>query len=297
MSDNIIDTIAKLPTDEHGIYIQHSVCENSETCSFEGFDQMLKLGQCHDVINWLHMYRILMGYKFLLSKVKPMSVIADLGAGYCELPMMCQTAGRRFNYYCFEFDYKKLKTVAARRIGRFNRVLIRSDLSQGIIPLPDESVDAIICTEFAEHIAQERFIALLADINRICKPGCQVVFSTPNILGGGIPKADHIYEYTHDEFVELIEAAGFAINHKFGLASSKNIRNFDKSLAGNTLYESIREVWPSVFIKPLMGTDDPASCKEVVLHCTKAGPYDAARIKLIDFSMSAKFNTRFRIKA
>ncbi len=288
----IFESVSSLPMDEYGIYLQHDKRKYPDESSLEGFDQMRRLGECQDMRNWLHMYRVLMGFKFLSDSTKKHAVVADIGAGYCEMPSMCQTAGKRFNYYCFEFDYKKLKTVSQRKIGNFNRILIRSDLTQGKLPLPKACVDTVVCAEFAEHIGKELWISLLKDISRVCKVGAKAIFTTPNIEAGGIPMAEHIYEYAHYEFSELIEAAGFDIDRKFGLASSLNIRNYDKRYASNKLYKSIRRIWPSQFIKPLIGTEDPANCKEVVLFCTKSAPYSLKKIEAIDFSTSAILNSK-----
>lgn len=61
----------------------------------------------------------------------------------------------------------------------YGTIDIVSDVTS--IPLPDESVDAILCTEVFEHIPYP--LDALREISRLLRPGGQLIFSAP--LGSG----------------------------------------------------------------------------------------------------------------
>jgi len=96
-------------------------------------------------------------------------------------------------------------------------------------PFPDQSFDTVICSEVVEHMTVDP-MALMTEINRVCKPGGFLVMTTPNITGwknlarmvagrhpmgfnsfSAINNDRHNREYTPKEMGAMFEDAGFDI--------------------------------------------------------------------------------------
>jgi len=292
MSKAEFESISRLQPDQHGILVANNI--KPQGCSLEGFKQLDRLETGEDLRNYLHLFRMMLAYRFVTSNAKQGSVVADIGAGYCEMTKFFATAGCKFDYYAFEADRSKLVSAAKMKVGSFKRRLIQIDLSLGRVPLPDNSVDVLLCLEFAEHIPRSCFISLLSDLNRICKNGAPALFTTPNCMGGGVPNADHVYEYTHTEFESLLAAAGFKVVDAFGIASKHNINAIDKtSLAANDFYRNMRKLLPPAFVKPLLIMSDEShrkDCKEQAVFCVNSGRYDATAVSKVSFADSESIN-------
>jgi SAM-dependent methyltransferase len=108
------------------------------------------------------------------------------------------------------------------------------DAEKDVYPYSDGSFSTIICCELLEHLAGDP-MHMMAEINRVLKPGGHLVLSTPNIcsaralqavllgyhpgffsqyvLPGEGESADprHSREYAPREVYQMFEAAGFAV--------------------------------------------------------------------------------------
>ncbi len=100
------------------------------------------------------------------------------------------------------------------------------DVETDTYPFPDATFDVVLCLELLEHLAIDP-MHMMAEINRVLKPGGVFVLSTPNLvryrnltnafLGehtagwapyNGIDNNRHNREYTPGEIERLFEAAG-----------------------------------------------------------------------------------------
>jgi SAM-dependent methyltransferase len=103
------------------------------------------------------------------------------------------------------------------------------DLEKDSIPVSNERYDAVICCEVLEHMEIDPMF-MLAEVNRVLKPGGILLLTTPNItssralykiLNGYEPHFfmqyhrnreyhRHNYEYSAPTLVEVLKAAGFS---------------------------------------------------------------------------------------
>ncbi|MCH8252392.1 MAG: methyltransferase domain-containing protein [Planctomycetes bacterium] len=102
------------------------------------------------------------------------------------------------------------------------------DVERDRYPHEDASFDVVLCLEVLEHLAVDP-MAMMAEVNRVLKPGGTFVLTTPNavrhsnvvkmILGeyplgwgsyNGFDRNRHNREYTPSEIDQLFRAAGFA---------------------------------------------------------------------------------------
>jgi SAM-dependent methyltransferase len=115
---------------------------------------------------------------------------------------------------------------------RASNLTVSIDIESDIFPFADASVDFIACCEVIEHLDIDPMF-MLAEINRICRPGGLLLLTTPNgcsarnlwkIAHGWRPHFfmqytrdrspyRHNFEYDIHALVLLLNAAGFAIEH------------------------------------------------------------------------------------
>jgi SAM-dependent methyltransferase len=101
-------------------------------------------------------------------------------------------------------------------------------------PYPDEHFATVVCCELLEHLSEDP-MHMMAEINRILKPGGSLVLSTPNICsmrsvvavltswhpglftqytarhGGNAVEPRHAREYAPRDIGWLLEASGFSV--------------------------------------------------------------------------------------
>lgn len=88
----------------------------------------------------------------------------------------------------------------------YSNLNIIGDLTS--IPLKDNSVDAILCTQVLEHVSEPKEV--LAEFSRVLKPGGQLFLSAPQ----GWPlhgEPDDFYRYTSYGLRHLLKVNGFQV--------------------------------------------------------------------------------------
>jgi ubiquinone/menaquinone biosynthesis C-methylase UbiE len=98
------------------------------------------------------------------------SVVADLGCGPAQFASPLLLSGHK--YIGLDISAEMFSETAARLEGNPQALFLQGSVER--IPLPDESVDAVICIGVIEYLPQN--VTALAEIHRILKkPGLAIV--------------------------------------------------------------------------------------------------------------------------
>jgi ubiquinone/menaquinone biosynthesis C-methylase UbiE len=136
--------------------------------------------------------------------------------------------GKRYEMIGLDLSFSSLKNLSG--IYSFS---IQADASK-FIPLPDDSVDAVVSSFFWEHIADQNKRKMLKEIHRVLKPGGKIVFlfdvETKNPLINRIKKKysefymksfiekdGHLGYQNPKENENLFRDNGFTILESFGM--------------------------------------------------------------------------------
>lgn len=108
-----------------------------------------------------------------LKKVPEGLTILDAGAGECQFKKFCG----HLNYISQDFAQYEGNGDIGLQTGQWDnsKLDIISDITS--IPLEDNSVDAIMCTEVFEHIPNP--VLALNEFNRLIKPGGYLIITAP----------------------------------------------------------------------------------------------------------------------
>lgn len=108
-----------------------------------------------------------------LKKIPVGLTILDAGAGECQFKKFCS----HLKYVAQDFAQYEGKGDAGLHTGKWDnsKLDIVSDITE--IPLPDASVDAIMCTEVLEHVPDP--VRVLHEFKRLLKPGGYLLITAP----------------------------------------------------------------------------------------------------------------------
>lgn len=157
-----------------------------------------------------------------------------IGAGRCAVDLGCGS-GHLLSALAEQFDQRIGLDVSRRRLdtladGDTGDWEFREADLNGVFPLADASVDAVIANQVIEHIIDP--VKFSREIHRILRPGGRCVVTTPNIrylkniahlvfsgygprtAGGntldGVWDDGHIHYFTHRDLREIFGQAGFS---------------------------------------------------------------------------------------
>ena len=171
------------------------------------------------------------------------SRMVDLGAGLSPLALAAQLGGvkativDRFDYSVDMAHGVPVDTI----LGEFEKVgvsVVRSDIQNAPLPLPDSAFDVATCLAVLEHFHHSPR-SFLAEVRRVLRPGGTFLVSCPNsvnlrkrfsvLLGrSNLPPIEafwrdgdptwhgHVREPTAGELAWMISQAGFEVKAIFG---------------------------------------------------------------------------------
>jgi len=97
--------------------------------------------------------------------------------------------------------------------------------------VPGASVDILFSGQNIEHLYREDLHGFLKEANRVVKPGGHICLDSPNRTisqDASYTQPQHTLEFSVPEAVELVEAAGFAVEKVSGIWSCANgLKRFD----------------------------------------------------------------------
>jgi SAM-dependent methyltransferase len=142
---------------------------------------------------------------FFQRYVGPDDVVLDLGPGFGEFLRHIRCARR------IAVDIERL---SGRKLpAGTDEVLVPSDRLSSKVPAA--SVDVVFCSNFFEHLPDtQTFLATLAEIRTVLKPGGRLMILQPNIrlVGGAYwDFVDHHLALTDRTLVEACDSLGFEV--------------------------------------------------------------------------------------
>lgn len=163
----------------------------------------------------IHLFRERLIMRSIKDVLAPGATIVDAGCGSGSLALdLCR------NGY-------KVQAVeqAAEFVERLERCIKEYDqegvlrIYQGSVtalPLASSSADGLVCSEVLEHVlsANGGDQAAVAEFHRVLKVGATCIASVPlnpKLWDHSDAWAGHVKRYTPDEFIELFQSAGFAV--------------------------------------------------------------------------------------
>ncbi|MHC9062069.1 class I SAM-dependent methyltransferase [Nitrospira sp. CMX1] len=192
------------------------------------------------------------------SKLQSGTRLLDVGAGSCPY--------RNLFAHC-EYRSQDLRPLQGEqlRFGGYGQIDYVSDLAS--IPVPENSFDAVLCTEVLEHHPEP--IKVVHELARIMRPGGTLILTAP--LGSGIHQEPyHFYGgYTPWWYERFLTAAGFeeitiepneGSLRFFGQESLRFIRTTNPFGSGIPI--RTRAWWLPIWIAllPVLGLIVPVSC-------------------------------------
>jgi 2-polyprenyl-3-methyl-5-hydroxy-6-metoxy-1,4-benzoquinol methylase len=127
--------------------------------------------------------------------------VLDVGCGLGEV-----LDGLTQDYRCFGVDYAESNVRrASRRLGERARVQQGSAYA---LPFDAESMDAVICLEVLEHLADDR--APLTEMLRVLKPTGVLILAVPYTYywPAYLELMGHYRHYTRESLTQLVREAG-----------------------------------------------------------------------------------------
>lgn len=147
------------------------------------------------------------------------------------IPVILNILTPRLEVHVTEYDLKKAQKGYSTFQFKDNVRKVptyRVNLETTPLPAEDETFDYIMCSEVIEHMEQDPMF-MLAELNRVLKPGGMLILTTPNVASSqGINRMlkgvdpyfymqyrhagtldRHNYEYTIYSLTKVLQAAGF----------------------------------------------------------------------------------------
>lgn len=153
--------------------------------------------------------------------IGPDDVVLDVGCGDGGVAEFCARRGAQIiladiNGEELAKAAKRLSLVSKRKVEFF-------ETDSNPLPIPDESVTRVVCTEVLEHVDDPK--AVVAELVRVGRPGAIYVISVPDPVLESLQKhvaapahfekPNHIRIFEREEFAELLRGAGLTVERRY----------------------------------------------------------------------------------
>jgi SAM-dependent methyltransferase len=142
-----------------------------------------------------HAYRLQKFVQGVANTVRAEEVLLDAGAGDCQYKP----------YFAGKCKYLSQDVGGVDRCFTYDQIDIRSEIYE--IPLPDASVDIILCTQVLEHLKYP--VRALKEMHRLLKPGGRLCITVPFAADEHLVPYDY-FRYTRYALDFLLQEQGFA---------------------------------------------------------------------------------------
>lgn len=165
------------------------------------------------------------------------ATVVDLGAGYCHFinQIVC---GKKI----------AVDLNPDVRAHADARVEVLETPSTDLSRIAAASVDVVFSSNFFEHLpTQAEFLATLAEVQRILRPGGRLLILQPNLAYLGSRYwdfFDHHLPFTHHSLAEGLEVAGFTVEEVVPRFLPYTIKSrLPKALVLVWLYLKVKPMW------------------------------------------------------
>lgn len=189
-----------------------------------------------EIVQSARVWQVLCGH-FFQRYVPASATVVDLGAGYCHFINQIVCRGK----YAVDLNPDV-------RIHAAAGVEVIETPSTQLSPIASASVDVVFSSNFFEHLrTQEDFLATLAEVQRILRPGGRLLVLQPNLayLGGRYwDFFDHHLPFTHRSLAEGLEVVGFKVEEVVPRFLPYTIKSrLPKAPALVWLYLKVKPLW------------------------------------------------------
>ncbi|MGH8061237.1 MAG: class I SAM-dependent methyltransferase [Pseudoxanthomonas sp.] len=152
--------------------------------------------------------------------IGPEDVVLDLGCGDGGSLLFCARRGAAV--IGIDIDSDAVEAMKARLEGTPAKSMQFHVGGADPLPLKDESVTRVICTEVLEHVDDPA--AVMKELVRVGKPGARYLITVPDALQETLQKEvapdvyfqkpNHIRIFEREQFAQLVSDAGLVVEHQ-----------------------------------------------------------------------------------
>lgn len=191
-------------------------------------------------------------YLLTLKDLEPFifgKTVADLGVIPGHMALACKQLGAA---QVWGLDYDPERFGFGEKFRARGLKILKCDLENGRLPLPNDSIDLLLFTEVIEHLSRNAS-EILTECRRVLKTGGVLVLTTPNVKNlanrirklfrkpiypapealGVKPQQRHHREYAAGEISAMLSAAGLKIIKK------KYLPGTERAILNNVFFSAL----------------------------------------------------------